>query len=236
MAARDQWAKFILLRHRESYNIYVDEGNLGKAMANSFVKPKIIKLEAKPSPKPSDSGSKSGSRTSDHPSAEELNAKMAQRQKESWNTAKENTNDTAKSDSKPDSDKTTEKEGQEEPVIATEIQDKNKSKFSASDIGFLTGPFIILASRTPAGRRAIGIILGIPGKAQKYRVKGVKYFSYSSQFKLGAFYISYLSAIDHHRPLQVYTKKKAFNSYDVNVSKKVILMNKNHNSNSIYFF
>jgi len=162
MAARDQWAKFILLQHRESYNIYVDEGNLGKAMANSFVKPKIIKLEAKPSQKHSDSGSKS---SSDHPSAEELNAKMAKRQKESWKGNTANTNDTAKSDSKPDSDKTTEKEGQEEPVIATEIQDKNKSKFSASDIGFLTGPFIILASRTPAGRRAIGIILGIPGKA-----------------------------------------------------------------------
>ena len=166
MAARDQWAKFILLQHRESYNIYVDEGNLGKAMANSFVKPKIIKLEAKPSPKPSDSGSKSGSRTSDHPSAEELNAKMAQRQKESWKGNTANTNDTAKSDPKPNSDKKSEEpEKEEEPVIATEIQDKNKSKLSASDIGFLTGPFIILASRTPAGRRAIGIILGIPGKA-----------------------------------------------------------------------
>jgi len=165
MAARDQWAKFILLQHRESYNIYVDEGNLGKAMANSFVKPKIIKLEAKPSQKHSDSGSKS---SSDHPSAEELNAKMAKRQKESWkgNTAKENTNNTAKSDPKPESDKKSEEpEKEEEPFIATEIQDKNKSKLSASDIGFLTGPFIILASRTPAGRRAIGIILGIPGKA-----------------------------------------------------------------------
>ena len=82
MAARDQWAKFILLKHRVSYNIYVDEGNLAKAMANSFAKPKIIKLEAKPISKPSpDSGSKS---ESTHPSAEELNAKMAQRQKESW--------------------------------------------------------------------------------------------------------------------------------------------------------
>jgi len=90
MAARDQWAKFILLKHRDSYNIYVDEGNLGKAMANAFAKPKVIKLEAKPSSKPtSDNPSKS-----DHPSAEELNAKMAQRQKESWKgNASKDTND-----------------------------------------------------------------------------------------------------------------------------------------------
>ena len=90
MAARDQWAKFILLKHRDSYNIYVDEGNLGKAMANSFAKPKVIKLEAKPSSEPkSDQPSKS-----DHPSAEELNAKMAQRQKESWkgNASKDTNN------------------------------------------------------------------------------------------------------------------------------------------------
>ena len=80
MAARDQWAKFILLKHRESYNIYVDEGNLGKAMANSFAKPKVIKLEAKLSSKPTPDRPS----TPDHPSAEELNAKMAQRQKESW--------------------------------------------------------------------------------------------------------------------------------------------------------
>ena len=97
MAARDQWAKFILLKHRDSYNIYVDEGNLGKAIANSFAKPKVIKLEAKPSSKSkSDQPSKS-----DHPSAEELNAKMAQRQKESWkgNVSKETSNidDTVKS-------------------------------------------------------------------------------------------------------------------------------------------
>ena len=80
MAARDQWAKFILLKHRDSYNIYVDEGNLGKAMANSFAKPKVIKLEAKLSSKPTPDRPS----TPDHPSAEELNAKMAQRQKESW--------------------------------------------------------------------------------------------------------------------------------------------------------
>ena len=28
--ARDQWAKFVLLKKRDSYNIWIDERNLGK--------------------------------------------------------------------------------------------------------------------------------------------------------------------------------------------------------------
>ena len=168
MAARDQWAKFILLKHRESYNIYVDEGNLGKAMANSFAKPKIIKLEAKPASKP---GPESGSKST-HPSAEELNAKMAQRQKESW---KGSAAQTGSAEPKPESDKNTgtKKEVGEEAFVATEIKDESKAKLNASDIGFLTGPFIILASRTPAGRRFIGIVFGIPGKARTFFVFSV---------------------------------------------------------------
>ena len=163
LAARDQWAKFILLKHRESYNIYVDEGNLGKAMANSFAKPKIIRLEAKPTSKP---GSKS---ESTHPSAEELNAKMAQRQKESWKgNAQEDINQT-KSEPNPESDKKTKKEVKE-VLVATEIKDENQSKLNAY-IGLLTGPFIILASRTTVGRRFTEIV-GIPGKALTLELLG----------------------------------------------------------------
>ena len=36
MVLRDQWAKYILLYHRNSYNIYLDEGNLIKAINNTF--------------------------------------------------------------------------------------------------------------------------------------------------------------------------------------------------------
>ena len=40
-ATRDQFAKYILIRHRVSYNIYVDEGNLGKAIAHAINKNKV---------------------------------------------------------------------------------------------------------------------------------------------------------------------------------------------------
>ena len=71
-----------------------------------------------------------------------------------------------KPDPKPETDKKDKTE--DETFIATEIKDENKTKINASDIAFLTGPWIILASRTPAGRRVIGIVFGIPGMASIY--------------------------------------------------------------------
>ena len=68
-----------------------------------------------------------------------------------------------KPDPKPETDK--EYKTEDETFIDTEIKDENKSKINASDIAVLTGPWIILASRTPAGRRVIGIVFGIPGMA-----------------------------------------------------------------------
>ena len=71
-----------------------------------------------------------------------------------------------KPDPKPETDK--KKTTEDETFIATEIKDENKIKINASDIAFLTGPWVFLATRTPAGRRVIGIVFGIPGMASIY--------------------------------------------------------------------
>ena len=146
-----------------------------------------------------------------------------------------------KPDPKPETDKKDKTE--DETFIATEIKDENKTKINASDIAVLTGPWIILASRTPAGRRVIGIVFGIPGMAPiyfdlKYSFRMIhQYECYQvvSHYKFLAFYISYSSEIDHRHRLQVYMKKGAFSNFVENVS-KIVLINKTVSISIFVFF
>ena len=146
-----------------------------------------------------------------------------------------------KPDPKPETDKKDKTE--DETFIATEIKDKNKTKINASDIAVLTGPWIILASRTPAGRRFIGIVFGIPGMASIYfdlkysfrMIQQYECYQVVSHYKFLAFYISYSSEIDHRHRLQVYMKKRAFSNFVENVS-KIVLINKNCFYFNIYIF
>ena len=71
-ASRDQFAKYILLRKRESYHIWLDERNMAKAITHAFALNKV-KVEVKQS--------KTKTKEYEGPTAEELNRQMAERQR-----------------------------------------------------------------------------------------------------------------------------------------------------------
>lgn len=82
-AARDQFAKYILIYQRQAYNIWVDERNLGKALATALYSrktssPRKIKIKEEKIAK------KSSNERADTYSADYLNKKLAEEQKAAW--------------------------------------------------------------------------------------------------------------------------------------------------------
>ena len=80
-ATRDQWAKYVLIKHRKSYDIYVDEKKPIKAVyhaLNGENRPKIkIKIERENDTK------------TDSSSTDELNERLAAAQKAEWAKGKD---------------------------------------------------------------------------------------------------------------------------------------------------
>lgn len=155
-AARDQWAKFVLIKHRKSYDIYVDEKTPIKACVHAF-SPKKQKIEIKVENTKNTEKSKISI-------ADQLNEKLAAAQKEKWTkgTGQKNFDqilDEIKSENSQKKSTDEEKFKNDEKIIKTRIVEEEKFSLK-SLIGFSVPAFLVF-SKSPIGKRFLMPFLSI---------------------------------------------------------------------------